>query len=139
MGNETDSGIRVESADLHTHARNVGDLSARVGTAAQAAQHLASLDDAYGLLCQQLGLPEMLRQPQETAADSIDHLRDMYDRLGTNLVAGAGEYQRIEEEHYNQLSMIGADLDAAATLPSLGGGAGGSEQDGGAPDGEAMV
>ena len=122
MGSTTNSDIRVEATELTRHAGVVRAHADRVGKAAEAANHLASLDDAYGLLCRQLGLPEKLRQPQEETARSIARLQDMLRRTADNVGQAAVEYQQLEQAHSQQLNGIAAELDTADTLPTLGGG-----------------
>src|SRR5699024_1768545 len=122
MGSTTNSDIRVEATELTRHAGVVRAHADRVGKAAEAANHLSSLDDAYGLLCRQLGLPEKLRQPQEETARSIARLQDMLRRTADNVGQAAVEYQQLEQAHSQQLNGIAAELDTADTLPTLGGG-----------------
>lgn|SRR5699024_8846401 len=124
MGSTTNSDIRVEATELTRHAGVVRAHADRVGKAAEAANHLASLDDAYGLLCRQLGLPEKLREPQDDTARTIEQLRGMLQRTADNVGQAAVEYQQIEQAHSQQLNGIAADLDTAQTPPTLGGGTG---------------
>lgn len=106
------NGFNVEPDALHQHSGSVRELAERVGNAAQAAHHLASLDDAYGLICQGLGLPDLLRQPQEDAAAAMDNVQNLLQRTSTKLGQGADDYQRTEDEHRDRLARVRTDLDA---------------------------
>lgn len=116
------TGFEVQPESLRKHSSEVQDLAGRVDGAAQAAHHLASLDDAYGLICQQLGLPEMLRLPQEIAARTIDNLRDSLRATSENVNRAADEYQQTDMEHGRQLNRLGDRLDSADKPPTLGAG-----------------
>lgn len=116
------TGFEVRPESLRKHSGEVQDLAERVGRAAQAAHHLASLDDAYGLICQGLGLPEMLRQPQENAAEAIDHLQKSIQTTSEKLTRAADEYEQKDLEHGRQLNRLTHELDSADKPPTLGGG-----------------
>src|SRR5699024_8769124 len=97
-------GFEVEPESLRRHSGEVRELADRAGNAAQAAHHLASLDDAYGLICRGLGLPELLRQPQETAAGALDNLQRRLQDNADKLTRAAEEYQQRQLEYSRRLT-----------------------------------
>src|SRR5699024_10239396 len=117
-------GVEVEPESLRGHSGEVREQANRTGNAAQAAHHLASLDDAYGLICRGLGLPELLRQPQETAAGALDNLQGRLQDSADKLTRAPEEYQPREIEYSRRLTGLAVELDSAVQLPSLGGGNG---------------
>ena len=114
-------GFEVEPESLRRHSGEVRELADRAGNAAQAAHHLASLDDAYGLICRGLGLPELLRQPQETAAGALDNLQGRLQDNADKLDRAAEQYQQREIEYNRRLKNLTEELDSGIQLPSLGG------------------
>jgi len=113
------SDIEVGIEQLRQHAKSVQGIGD--GVAEAAAVHVASLDDAYGWICQSMGLSEMLRAPQERAAQSITDVTDRLRENSTHLTASADTYQEVEERIAQLMRKLVEALDRAAKAPKVGG------------------
>ena len=89
-------GFTVEFGRLRAHVGEVDDFAGRVDVAADAAGHVAGLDDAYGLICRQLGLPDLLRGPQERAAEALREGASSLHDTAADLNATVAQYEETE-------------------------------------------
>lgn len=117
----TAPGFRVDLDGLRGHAASVGDTQGQVAEAADAGHHVAGLDDAYGLLCLQMGLPFLLRGPQERVAGLIDKISKRLDEHSGKLKDAADKYSETEKQVCDILQRLATDLESAKTGPTLGG------------------
>lgn len=114
--------FQVDPDKLREHAGNVGDIQAGVGEAADAGGYVAALDDAYGWLCQALGLPEMLRGPQERVTAMIERVSTKLEEDGGKLKEAADKYDEAEARTIAVLKQLAEELARAATrIPHSGG------------------
>ncbi|PXY31814.1 type VII secretion target [Prauserella muralis] len=118
----TAPGLHVDPERLRQHAGTVGDVRGRVAEAADAGAHVAALDDAYGWLCQALGLPEMLRGPQERVTAMIRRASEQLEQDRQKLGDAAAKYDEAEAQALAVLRKLAEELArAAATIPRPGG------------------
>jgi hypothetical protein len=117
-------GFAVSAAELRGHAKDVDGFGQRVDLAADAADHLRHLDDAYGLYCQRFGA--MLVEPQVKAAQNLAlaaaGLHGMADKLRTT----ADTYVEIDEKLAAVCDRLTERLDNAASRGSVVGNPGSS-------------
>jgi uncharacterized protein YukE len=115
------SDIEVSVEQLRQHAKSVQSIGDGMAEAATAGTHVAALDDAYGWICQSMGLPEMLRAPQERGAQSIADITHRLREDATDLTASADTYQQVEERLAELMRKLVEALDRAAKAPKVGG------------------
>lgn len=118
-----------DSDNTRRHANNVREIQAGIGEAAAAGGEVAALDDAYGLLCCELGLPEIMRVPQERVTALLEQIASKLERDADQLDAAAQKYENFEAETLATLNRVRAELDGVETNPAIRGQSGG--QDGG--------
>jgi hypothetical protein len=111
-------GFRVSSEEIRTHANTVRGFEGRAGTAADAGAHVASLDDAYGVLCQPFGM--MVAIPQNRAVDALSRTRETTKQLADNLGAAADAYQEFEQRVVDIVERIGRSVERSGTMPEVG-------------------
>jgi hypothetical protein len=87
----------VSADQVRQHAHTTQAVADSLGEAARASAHVAALDDAYGWICQSMGLPEMLRGPQDYGARRIAAVTDEFTRHAQELTATADTYQDAED------------------------------------------
>lgn len=102
--------VHVSLEGLAAHSRDVESLAGRAQAAADAATHVASLNDAYGLWCLQVGLPFLFEPPQQEAATAVANCAKQLQKLSQDLTAAAEEYQRIDEEQQHAFAKILKEL-----------------------------
>ncbi|MEU5695091.1 type VII secretion target [Actinosynnema sp. NPDC020468] len=90
--------LEVDLDRLKDHAKQTGEVADGVAEAADAARHVAALDDAYGWTCQSLGLPEKLRGPQDRGAALITGVADDLRRDSTELAGAEKTYGEVDEK-----------------------------------------
>ncbi len=115
------SDFEVDVAQLRRHVETTRAVADSVAEAAGASAHVARLDDAYGWICQSMGLPEILRGPQEHGARAIGALTDDLKRTSDELAATADTYQDAEDRVAAMLRKLLEALERAAKAPRVGG------------------
>lgn len=115
------SDIEVSIEQLRQHAKSVQSIGEGVTEAAAASTQVAALDDAYGWICQSMGLPEMLRGPQDRGAQSIADVTARLHEDATDLTASADTYQQVEERNAELMRKLIEALDRTAKAPKVGG------------------
>ncbi|MFD4367783.1 type VII secretion target [Rhodococcus sp. NPDC058521] len=88
--------LTVKIDEIRSHAQCVSTFGDRVGQAADAAAHVASLDDAYGIFCQPFGM--MLQEPQQRGANLIRANSSAVAGMSDRLQKCADSYQEIDEK-----------------------------------------
>jgi len=100
------SGFCTDTDQMRTHAATIAGKAESVGTAAEAAAHVADLNDAYGLICFQMGLPMILKMPQERCAQMVKEAQQELQRLEKSITAAAKRYDEQEQELLERLRKI---------------------------------
>ncbi|MGH3599602.1 MAG: type VII secretion target [Pseudonocardiaceae bacterium] len=98
--------FHVDTDQLRRHAAAADDFTSRAGTAADAGRQVASMDNAYGLLCRPIA--GLLAGPQQRCADSLGMAAQALRRITNELHASADSYQRIDGKAASNLAKIGA-------------------------------
>ena len=109
----TAAGFGTNVPELRQHATETDGFADRVRAAAEAAAHVARLDDAYGLIPQTFRLPDVLRGPQEDAARIIAEAATMLRDSSKNLHDTAQHYADTDKYVQDALDkLIGRMRDA---------------------------
>lgn len=98
-------GFRIEIDQLRDHTMSVEDFASRADTAAGAAQQVAAMDDAYGVLCRHIAW--ILAGPQKRCADSLDSAAHALRRIVNDLNSTADTYVRIDVNAAGRFAEIG--------------------------------
>ncbi|PXY23022.1 ESX-1 secretion-associated protein [Prauserella sp. PE36] len=114
-------GFQVDPDRLRAHAASVGGVKSGVDEAADAGGHVASLNDAYGWICQGMGLPDMLRGPQERVTAMIQRVGTRLGEDQHKLGDAAKRYDEAEAKVIEILKQLAESLDKAGDAPKLGG------------------
>lgn len=118
-----DSGFGTDTDQLRQHAATIAGKAESVGTAAEAASHVAGLDDAYGILCFQMGLPRILEGPQERCAQMIKDAQQELQELQKSITTAAKKYDEQEQELLDRLREVLEKLGRSGEFDSPGGSA----------------
>ncbi|MBK1784314.1 type VII secretion target [Prauserella cavernicola] len=113
--------FQVDPERIRAHAASVGGVKSGVDEAADAGGHVASLNDAYGWICQAMGLPEMLQGPQERVTAMIQRVGTKLGDDQQKLDESAKRYDEAELKVIEILKQLGESLDKAGDVPTLGG------------------
>ncbi|CCH33035.1 type VII secretion target [Actinosynnema sp. NPDC047251] len=111
----------VVPEQVREQAQAVRGIATGTAVAADAACHVTSLDDAYGWICQAMGLPELLRGPQEHGARRAVEVTAELVEQAEGLADTAETYQRAEDAVSETLRKLLDMLDRAARAPKVGG------------------
>ncbi|NHD18903.1 MULTISPECIES: type VII secretion target [unclassified Actinopolyspora] len=106
----TDS-TKVSTEQLRSHADTVNGFKDKAAKAADAAEHVSGLDDAYGLLCHQMGLPMLLKQPQDSAAQGIRSCAETFEALSRALRDVAKKYEDTDDDQSSELEKITSQME----------------------------
>jgi hypothetical protein len=107
------TGFGVDVPELRQHATETDGFADHVRAAAEAAAHVTRLDDAYGLIPQLFGLPDVLRGPQEDAARIIAEAAGMLRDTSRNLHDTAQHYADAEKHVEDALDKLAGKLRGA--------------------------
>ncbi|NLG55966.1 MAG: ESX-1 secretion-associated protein [Rhodococcus sp.] len=102
--------LEVNVEEIRSHAKTVDDIGARVGQAADAAAHVASLDDAYGIFCQPFGAA--LREPQQRGVEAIQSSFTAIQSTSDKLQRCGDAYEKADEAFSAALQEILDQVDA---------------------------
>ncbi|WP_255375909.1 type VII secretion target [Saccharomonospora sp. CUA-673] len=100
----------------------MGGKAESVGTAAEAASHVADLGDAYGIICQQMGLPMILMGPQQRCAQMIADAQKDLQQLSDNLTKAADAYDEQERATSARLKRLAEELGRSGNFDGPNGG-----------------
>lgn len=118
-----DSGFGTDTDQLRRHAATIAGKAESVGTAAEAASHVADLDDAYGILCQMFMLPQILKGPQDRCAQMIKDAQQELHQLEKSITTAAKKYDEQEQELLDRLREVLEKLGRSGEFDSPGGSA----------------
>ncbi|MCP2255527.1 Excreted virulence factor EspC, type VII ESX diderm [Prauserella aidingensis] len=118
-----DSGFGTDTDQLRRHAATIAGKAESVGTAAEAASHVADLDDAYGILCQMFMLPQILKGPQDRCAQMIKDAQQELHKLEKSITTAAKKYDEQEQELLDRLREVLEKLGRSGEFDSPGGSA----------------
>lgn len=110
---------QVSVERLRAHTTTMRGFQDRADTAADAGAQVASLDDAYGILCQPFG--SMVSEPQQRGVDALNQTRDATRDIADALDRAAQAYDEFEKSVVDKLNQIADSVDTAgATVPEVG-------------------
>lgn len=114
-------GFTVDTEEVRSHAGNVEGFAGRADVAADAGAHLTTLDDAYGLACQQFG--QMLVEPQTKGTEGLVKAAGLLHVQADALNASADEYDACEQRVSDLIKDLLERLnDLASNIPQRAGG-----------------
>lgn len=106
-------GFEVDPDQVTKHAGTVRGFADRAGTATDAGSQLASMNDAYGILCQPFGM--MLNSPQQRGTEALGKTEEATSKLSDDLSKAARQYQEMEDKITEILRQLASDVESAAT------------------------
>ncbi|MER7011265.1 type VII secretion target [Saccharopolyspora sp. NPDC000359] len=98
------NGFRMDPDRVRQHAAEVAEVAGNADTAAQAAAHLADLNDAYGLFCQPFAM--MLKGPQEIGAQFLQISADELHRMNRDLEESAKTTEEIDRDQASKIEKL---------------------------------
>lgn len=107
------NGFEVDPDQVSAHANTVRGFADRASTATDAGSQLASMDEAYGILCQPFGM--MLNSPQQRGTETLAKTEQATTRLAEDLNAAARQYQEMEDKVTDILRQLASAVEGAAT------------------------
>lgn len=111
--------LAVKVDEIRSHAQKVDGFGDRVGQAADAAAHVASLDDAYGIFCQPFGA--MLQEPQQRGVEAIQSSLTALQSMSDKLRQSSDAYESVEEKFGKALQDILEQVGAMIAAQTGGG------------------
>lgn len=111
--------LSVDLDQLTSHSESVADFGGRTGSAADDANQLSSMNEAYGVFCQVFGA--MLVEPQQQGAASIRATAEAMKDVSVKLREAAVAYKEADERLAKALGEILESLGPAGG-PGRGGG-----------------
>lgn len=115
-------GFGTDTEQMRQHAATIARKAESVGTAAGAASHVADLNDAYGIMCFQMGLPLILMGPQERCAQMVKDAQQELQRLEKSITTAAKRYDEREQELLDRLRDFLERIGRSGEFDSPGGG-----------------
>ncbi|GAA1213561.1 type VII secretion target [Prauserella alba] len=112
-------GFGADPDQLRAYAKTIAARSEAVGVAQEAASHVTDLNDAYGWICQMMGLHEILKQPQERCGQMIKRAQQELSELDKTVSEAAKRYEEQEQAMRERLRETLEKLGKAGEAPGL--------------------